>query len=38
MDHVKKYFKGKQSYVLMSNEAQVPISVRRKDEFLKRFI
>ena len=38
IDHVKKYFKGKQSYVLMSNDAQVPISVRRKDEFLKRFI
>lgn len=38
MNHVKKYFKGKQSYVVMSNEAQVPISVRRKEEFLKRFI
>ncbi|MBU2929391.1 LytR/AlgR family response regulator transcription factor [Winogradskyella psychrotolerans] len=38
LDHVKKYFKGKQSYVLMSNDAQVPISVRRKDEFLKHFI
>jgi len=38
IDHVKKYFKGKQSYVLMSNNANVPISVRRKDEFLKRFI
>lgn len=38
IDHVKKYFKGKQSYVIMSNDAQVPISVRRKDEFLKRFI
>ncbi|SDH28318.1 LytR/AlgR family response regulator transcription factor [Winogradskyella thalassocola] len=38
IDHVKKYYKGKQSYVLMSNDAQVPISVRRKDEFLKHFI
>lgn len=37
IDHVKKYFKGKQSYVLMSNDAQVPISVRRKDDFLKNF-
>jgi len=37
IDHVKKYYKGKQSYVLMSNDAQVPISVRRKDEFLKHF-
>lgn len=38
LDHVKKYYKGKQSYVLMSNGSKVPISVRRKDEFLKRFI
>ncbi|WP_178989062.1 LytR/AlgR family response regulator transcription factor [Winogradskyella schleiferi] len=38
IDHVKKYYKGKQSYVLMSNDAKVPISVRRKDEFLKHFI
>lgn len=37
IDHVKKYYKGKQSYVLMSNDLQVPISVRRKDEFLKHF-
>lgn len=37
-DHVKQYFKGKQSYVLMTNGAQVPISVRRKEEFLKHFI
>ncbi|WP_179367689.1 LytR/AlgR family response regulator transcription factor [Winogradskyella forsetii] len=37
IDHVKKYYRGKQSYVLMSNDAKVPISVRRKDEFLKHF-
>lgn len=37
LNHVKQYFKGKQSYVVMSNEAQVPISVRRKEEFLKHF-
>lgn len=37
INHVKKYYKGKQSYVTMSNDAQVPISVRRKDEFLKHF-
>ncbi|MUU78294.1 LytR/AlgR family response regulator transcription factor [Winogradskyella endarachnes] len=37
LDHVKQYFKGKQSYVVMSNKAQVPISVRRKEEFLKHF-
>ncbi|WP_299100830.1 LytTR family DNA-binding domain-containing protein [uncultured Winogradskyella sp.] len=37
IDHVKQYFKGKQSYVLMSNDAQVPISVRRKEEFLRHF-
>tara|TARA_R110002111_G_scaffold248275_2_gene311815 strand:+ start:8411 stop:9145 length:735 start_codon:yes stop_codon:yes gene_type:complete len=37
INHVKKYFKGKQSYVVMSNDAQVPISVRRKDDFLKHF-
>ncbi|MAX71140.1 MAG: DNA-binding response regulator [Flavobacteriaceae bacterium] len=37
LDHVKQYYKGKQSYVVMSNDSQVPISVRKKDEFLKRF-
>lgn len=37
IDHVKKYFKGKQSYVLMTNDTKVPISIRRKDEFLKHF-
>ncbi|WP_407556787.1 LytR/AlgR family response regulator transcription factor [Winogradskyella sp. 4-2091] len=37
IDHVKQYFKGKQSYVVMSNDAQVPISVRRKEEFLRHF-
>ncbi|MEM5566830.1 LytTR family DNA-binding domain-containing protein [Psychroserpens sp. AS72] len=37
LKHVKKYYKGKQSYVVMSNDAQVPISVRKKDEFLRRF-
>ncbi|NRD24063.1 response regulator transcription factor [Winogradskyella litoriviva] len=38
LEHVKKYFKGKQSYVLMSNDAQVPISVRKREAFLKHFI
>ncbi|WP_040282350.1 LytR/AlgR family response regulator transcription factor [Psychroserpens damuponensis] len=37
LKHVKKYFKGKPSYVIMSNDAQVPISVRKKDDFLRRF-
>ncbi|APX99931.1 LytR/AlgR family response regulator transcription factor [Lacinutrix venerupis] len=37
INHVKKYYKGKHSYVVMSNNAQVPISVRKKEEFLKRF-
>lgn len=37
INHVKKYFKGKQSYVLMSDHKNVPISVRRKDDFLKYF-
>ncbi len=37
IDHVKQYYKGKQSYVVMSNNLQVPISVRKKDAFLKRF-
>ena len=37
LDHVKQYYKGKQSYVVMSNNQQVPISVRKKDAFLKRF-
>jgi two-component system LytT family response regulator len=38
LDHVKKYYKGKQSYVVMSNDSKVPISVRRKEEFLRRFM
>ncbi|TBV25637.1 DNA-binding response regulator [Meridianimaribacter sp. CL38] len=37
LEHVKKYYKGKQSYVVMSNNSKVPISVRRKEEFLKHF-
>ncbi|RKE94953.1 LytR/AlgR family response regulator transcription factor [Ichthyenterobacterium magnum] len=37
INHVKKYYKGKQGYVIMSNNAQVPVSVRKKDEFLRRF-
>ncbi|WP_417860335.1 LytR/AlgR family response regulator transcription factor [Winogradskyella sediminis] len=37
INHVKKYFKGKQSYVIMSNDHHVPVSVRRKEEFLKHF-
>ena len=38
IDHVKKFYKGKQSFVVMSNDSKVPISVRRKEEFLKRFM
>ena len=37
LKHVKKFYKGKQSYVVMSNDAKVPISVRKKDDFLRRF-
>ncbi|WP_299325337.1 LytTR family DNA-binding domain-containing protein [uncultured Maribacter sp.] len=37
LDQVKNYHKGKQAYVVMTNGNQVPIAVRRKDEFLGRF-
>ncbi len=37
LEHVNKYFKGKQSYVVMSNNEKVPISIRRREEFLKQF-
>lgn len=37
MEMVKTFHKGKQAYVLMENGNQVPIAVRRKDEFLGRF-
>ncbi len=37
LDQVKNYHKGKQAYVIMSNGNQVPIAVRRKEEFLGKF-
>ncbi|MDG5492335.1 LytTR family DNA-binding domain-containing protein [Psychroserpens sp. SPM9] len=37
INQVKKYYRGKQSYVVMSNDNQVPISVRKKDDFLRLF-
>ena len=37
LNEVKSYHKGKQSYVIMTNGNQVPIAVRRKDQFLGKF-
>lgn len=37
MEMVKTFHKGKQAYVTMSNDKQVPIAVRRKEDFLRRF-
>lgn len=37
LNEVKSYHKGKQAYVIMTNGNQVPIAVRRKDDFLSRF-
>ncbi len=35
---LKKYYKGKQHYVVLSNDSSVQISVRPKEEFLKHLI
>jgi two-component system LytT family response regulator len=35
MDHITKYFKGKNPYVIMSDGAEIPIAFRRKDEFIE---
>lgn len=35
--YIKKYYKGRGGYLLLQNEVSIPVSVRRKDEFLKRF-
>ncbi|OUS02742.1 hypothetical protein A9Q86_02715 [Flavobacteriales bacterium 33_180_T64] len=37
IDHIKKYTKGKGGYVTMSNNANIDVSTRRKEEFLKLF-
>ncbi|MCK8482006.1 LytR/AlgR family response regulator transcription factor [Psychroserpens algicola] len=37
INHVQKYYKGKQSYVVMTNNSKVPISVRKKEDFLRHF-
>ena len=37
LDQVKNYHKGKQAYVVMTNGNQVPIAVRRKEQFLGKF-
>lgn len=38
IDFVKTYHKGKQSYVTMTNNSHIPVSVRRKEAFLKLFL
>lgn len=35
--YVKKYFKGRGGYVILSDETTVPVSAARKDDFLKHF-
>ena len=37
MEMIKTFYKGKQAYVIMTNGDQVPLAVRRKDQFLGRF-
>ncbi|WP_422859487.1 LytR/AlgR family response regulator transcription factor [Flagellimonas sp. S174] len=37
MEMIKTFHKGKQSYIVMKNGNQVPIAVRRKEEFLGKF-
>ncbi|MFD1615696.1 LytR/AlgR family response regulator transcription factor [Gelatiniphilus marinus] len=36
--YVKKYTKGKGGYVTMKDNTTIDVSVRRKDEFIKKFI
>lgn len=36
LSYVKKYFRGKSPYVLMTNDSSVDVAYRRKDEFLER--
>lgn len=36
-DHVVRYNKGKGGVITMSDQAEVPLSVQKKDEFLSRF-
>ncbi|GMN10851.1 LytTR family DNA-binding domain-containing protein [Croceitalea sp. MTPC9] len=37
LNEVKSYHKGKQGYVIMTNGNQLPVAVRRKDQFLGKF-
>ncbi len=36
LGHIRKYYKGKGGYVLMSDGSEVEVSVRKKELFLKR--
>lgn len=36
--YVKKYTKGKGGYVTMKDKTNIDVSIRRKDEFMKKFI
>lgn len=36
--YVKKYTKGKGGYVTMKDNTNIDVSIRRKDEFMKKFI
>jgi two-component system, LytTR family, response regulator len=36
LEHVKKYIKGEGGYVIMSDNSQVEVSRRNKNEFLEK--
>ena len=38
INYVKKYFKGRGGYVEMENGASIEVSIRKKDDFLNKFI
>jgi two-component system LytT family response regulator len=37
LDHIKMYMKGEGNYLVMSNEASVPVGRSQKDRLLERF-
>ncbi len=37
LGHIKKFFKGEGSYLIMSNEQSIPISRTHKDRFVEQF-
>ena len=38
MAHIKQYLKGKGGHIIMSDGAEIEVSVRKKDTFLKKFL